>query len=81
MALVTAHVKRQMYVFSSPEWVLTKSGPAKSTPVTVNGFVSLTLIVGKGAGSGTLKDVPITLRQVTQRLSNFFTNCLIAIIQ
>ena len=43
---------------------MTKSGPAKSTPVFVNGGESLTRLAGKGATLGVLNAYPSNFLQI-----------------
>ena len=54
MALMTQQVNKTIRAF---DWTLpgfvTYSGPAKSTPVLVNGGASCTLKAGSGGGGGT----------------------------
>ena len=76
MALVAAHVKRQMlHFFSLPVGFFTYSAPVKSTPVTLKGGASSTLNFGRGGGSGVRYGLPITLVHFTHVRNNDLTHC------
>ena len=53
-ALTVQQVKRQIHTFSLPQPFFMYKGPAKSTPVYVNGGASSTLNDGNGGGRGSL---------------------------
>ena len=77
-ALVEAQVQRHTYALlvlsvSFCDRSVTKSGPAKSTPVFVNGGESLTRLAGKGAALGVLNAFPSSFLQITHRLTMRFT--------
>ena len=65
MALITQHVYKAIHAF---DWTLPRfliyNGPAKSTPVLVNGGASCTLKTGSGGGGGTRQAFPSYLLHV-----------------
>lgn len=65
MAHTTQHVNKQTHTFFAPSVISCRmySGPAKSTPVCVNGGTSSTLSVGSGGGGGSWKAGPSYLLQ------------------
>jgi hypothetical protein len=65
MALVDAHMNRQMYAFVSlPVLSFTYKAPVKSTPVTEKGGALSTLYLGRGGGWW-LYGLPSVFREMT----------------
>ena len=73
--LNTAQVNRQIKPLVMPFFDRTYRDSVNFTPVTENGIDSWTLNLSKGAGSGALKAIPCTFRQVTHRRRSFLTYC------